>query len=203
MMRTFKQHHLRLTSLLDGQWKFVTDPHRVGHLQEWAVSFPLNHQSVYVPSCWNNELNMYDYEGVAWYRTHFTSHTNKHIRLIFHGVLGATEIYVDGKLVGSHYGGFSAFEVVLPELMAGTHSLVVRTDNLHTHQTIPLERVDWFHYGGIIRSVELQELPDVFIDKVRIQYKLNHSLKKSEVELTCSLRSLKHSLHYHGDCVLE
>jgi len=196
MIRTFKQHHLRQTQLLDGQWAFAADPGRVGHERGWALSFPETHQSMFVPSCWNNEWELYDYEGVAWYHTPFTLNQGGPIRLLFHGVMGDAEIYVDGQLTGSHYGGFTAFEVVIPGLAAGVHQLVVRTDNQHTHQTIPLERVDWFHYGGIIRSVELQELPDVYLDKWKIGYDLNIQGRNANVKVTGLLQSLgQHEAH--------
>ena len=190
MIRTFEQHQLRRTRFLNGQWDFAADPGRVGKAEGWAVHFPAHARKMYVPSCWNNELGLFDYEGVAWYRTTFTLPRRGHVRLVFHAVMGEAEVYVDGKPAGSHYGSFTAFEVVLADLEAGAHTLTVRADNSHTPQTIPLERVDWHHYGGIIRPVELQELPDIYIERFRVKYDLDYRRRIADVQADCSLRSL-------------
>ena len=51
---------------------------------------------------------------------------------------------------------------------------MVVTDNTHNDtNTIPLSRVDWFHYGGLFRSVELMELDAAWIKDYRIDYTLD------------------------------
>lgn len=107
---------------------------------------------------------------------------------MFHNVSGQADVYLDGLHVGGHYGGFTQFEVVVPGLEAGEHSLVIRTDNTHDEQTIPLTRVDWFHYGGILRSVELQLLPDVYIDNLRVRYNLDGT--DANVDISIRIRDL-------------
>lgn len=189
-MRRISEHLLRKSRSLDGLWDFRTDPDRVGISSGWMLNFPEEHAHMHVPACWNNELGLYQYEGAAWYRTRFRLAEAKPVRLIFHGVLGEAVVYVDGEPAVSHYGGFSPFEAVLPHLAAGEHELIVYTDNSHTSQTIPLERVDWFHYGGLHRSVELQELPDVYIERLEIGYRLDYKERQAELELLVSLRSL-------------
>jgi len=190
VIRTFEQHQLRRTRFLNGQWDFAIDPEQIGRTEGWETAFPAHARKMYVPSCWNNELGLYDYEGVAWYRTAFTLLRRGHVRLVFHAVMGEAEVYVDGKRVGSHYGSFTAFDVILPDLEEGVHTLTVRTDNTHTPQTIPLERVDWHHYGGMIRPVELQELPDIYIERLCVKYNLDYSNKIADVQVDCTLRSL-------------
>jgi Beta-galactosidase/beta-glucuronidase len=188
MIRTFSQHVKRECVLLDGHWDFAVDSKNLGIQEQWFKQFPEQHRKIYVPGCWNNEMGLYDYEGVAWYQTSFTIRTYGHAKLIFHAISGYADIYVDGVHVGEHYGGFTAFEVILPELAAGEHTLVVRTDNTHNEQTIPLAHVDWYHYGGILRPVELQLLPDLYIDKVIIKYALNGN--DACVDISAGLRRL-------------
>jgi beta-glucuronidase len=151
MSRTLEKHLLRSVKSLEGQWTFAANPDDQGIALGWTVKLPTEAGKAYVPSCWNNDMGMYHYEGAAWYGTSFQLTSSGNIRLEFEGVLGQADIYVDGVKAGAHYGGFTSFEAVLPQLAAGSHELVVRTDNRHTKQTIPLDRVDWFHYGGIIR----------------------------------------------------
>ena len=188
MLRTFREHHIRTSELLDGPWDFQKDPCNEGLEEKWYERFPQAAQSMYVPACWNNELNLYDYEGVAWYRKTIQIEQTQHVRLIFHAVLGHSDVYLDGEHLGYHYGGYTPFEFVIPSLTAGEHELVVRTDSTLDRLTIPTEHVDWFHYGGIIRSVELQRLPDLYIEQLKIDYELNGS--DADVLIQARIRSL-------------
>ncbi|WP_426454734.1 sugar-binding domain-containing protein [Paenibacillus sp. S-38] len=143
---------------------------------------------MYVPACWNNELNLFDYEGVAWYRTTIRLEDTQHVRLVFHAVLGHSDVYLDGQHLGYHFGGYTPFEFVIPSLAAGVHELVVRTDSTLDRLTIPTEHVDWFHYGGIIRPVELQRLPDLYIEQLKIDYELHDA--DADVFIQVRIRSL-------------
>lgn len=189
MLRTFRQHDIRRTALLDGPWDFLTDPLNTGNKDKWFERFPHSSKSLPVPSCWNNELGLYEYEGVGWYRTKVWIKSEQHIRLIFHAVQGHSDVYLDGRHLGYHYGGFTPFEFVVPSLAAGEHELVIRTDSTLDNLTIPTEQVDWFHYGGITRSVELQYLPDLYIEGLKMDYELQGA--DAEVTVQVKLRSLQ------------
>ncbi|WP_150271410.1 glycoside hydrolase family 2 protein [Paenibacillus tepidiphilus] len=188
MIRTFREHQLRRTELLDGPWDFAKDPENVGIQEKWYERFPQDTQSLYVPSCWNNELGLYDYEGVGWCRTKLQLDHTRHVRLILHAVLGHADVYLDGKHLGYHYGGYTPIEFIIPSLAAGEHELIVRTDSTLDRLTIPTENVDWFHYGGIIRSVELQYLPELFIQQFKIGYELSGT--DANVSVQVQIRSL-------------
>ncbi|MBB3114489.1 beta-glucuronidase [Paenibacillus phyllosphaerae] len=188
MLRTFQEHRIRATQLLDGPWDLALDPDDTGVREQWFERFPHAERSIYVPSCWNNELNVFDYEGVAWYRRKIHIQDAQHVRLIFHAVLGHADVYLDGQHLGYHYGGYTPFEFVVPSLTAGEHELIVRTDSTLDRLTIPTEHVDWFHYGGIIRSVELQRLPDLYIGQLKIDYDLHD--REAEVGFYVQIHSL-------------
>jgi beta-glucuronidase len=190
VIRRFSEHLIRRSTLLNGHWDFVKDPQNTGAANKWFESFPTNFRPVPVPGCWNNELELFDYEGVAWYRTVIRLSSPEHIRLIFHAVLGHADIYLDGKHLGYHYGGYTPFEFVLAGLSAGEHELVVRTDSTLDRQTIPIDVVDWFHYGGIIRPVELQMLSDIYIEAFTVRYKLAAEYNEADIEFKVVLRSL-------------
>ncbi|WP_139991858.1 glycoside hydrolase family 2 protein [Paenibacillus paridis] len=188
MIRAFQQHSLRATRLLDGLWDFITDSDNKGMEEGWASSFPEGSRKHVVPSCWNNELGTYDYIGAAWYRTYFDNLQEANIRLVFEGILHHADVYVDGQHIGYHFGGFTSFSVVLPHLAQGKHELVIRVDNTVDWQTLPTDIADWHSYGGIIRSIELQELPDVYIDSMKIDYQLKDAA--ADIQLQVQLRSL-------------
>lgn len=201
MIRTFSEHMIRPTKELSGDWDFITDPENKGVNEAWFEHFPTPEARMYVPSCWNNELGFYEYEGVAWYRTTFHLEQEQHIKLIFHAVLGHADVYLDGEHLGYHYGGYSPFSFVVKQATAGRHELIVRTDSQLTRQTIPIELVDWFHYGGIIRPVELQELSDVYIERLNVHYELHNG--DAEVTYQVKLQSLSSEDHEVPLCLLQ
>lgn len=196
VIRTFQQHNLRPTRILDGLWDFITDPDNKGVSEGWASTFPAGSKKSVVPSCWNNELGTYDYIGAAWYRTYFDTLQDANIRLVFEGILHHADVYVDGQHIGYHFGGFTQFSLILPHLTAGKHELVIRVDNTVDWQTLPTDIADWHSYGGIIRSVELQELPEVYIDSLKIDYQLKDDT--ADVLLQIQVSSLRQE-----DCQLE
>ena len=55
------------------------------------------------------------------------------------------------------------------------------TDINNSTDTIPLTYVDWFHYGGIIRSVEIEELNDIWIKSMKVDYALDAKLENAVV----------------------
>lgn len=189
MIRTFQQHRLRKSQLLEGLWDFVFDKDDVGLSEGWHTKFPASHDQMPVPACWNNELDKFDYEGVAWFRTRITIEESSHVRLLFHAVLGHADVYLDGAHLGYHYGGFTPFDFTIPSVTAGIHELVVRTDNTLGRNTIPYHIVDWFHYGGIIRPVEIQILPDISIEDMRITYDMTGD-SSATVRVILNLRSM-------------
>ncbi|OLS40753.1 hypothetical protein [Bacillus sp. MRMR6] len=68
MLRTFQEHNISDYIVIKRSVELLKDPSNVGVKEKWYERFPQASHSMYVPSCWNNELNMYDYEGVAWFK---------------------------------------------------------------------------------------------------------------------------------------
>ncbi|MDF2724551.1 MAG: beta-glucuronidase, partial [Paenibacillus sp.] len=188
LIRSFHPHQLRKTRLLDGLWDFIADPGNVGQAEQWFIQFPSGSRKMVVPSCWNNELGLFEYIGAAWYRTSFTVAQESNIKIVFEGILHHADVYVDGVHVGYHFGGYTSFNVLLPHLAQGLHELVVRVDSTLDWQTLPTDVADWYSYGGIIRSVELQELPDTYIDSMKIDYRLVGN--QADISLQVKLHSL-------------
>jgi beta-glucuronidase len=191
MTRLFKRYTKRNTYLLDGVWKFKPDPEKVGLAEKWFENFPEDTVDMIIPSCWNNELGLYDYEGLAWYKTTFKT-TKVNINLQFHGVTGLCDVYLDGKLIGNHYGGFTGFNITLNNISLGSHTLIIAVNNTHDSlNTIPLSRVDWFHYGGITRSVEIMELEDSWIKDYRIAYNLNSDYTAAVLNISVDFQTFE------------
>lgn len=185
MKRLFDEHKKRKTMSLDGAWKFLIDPHGVGDEKEYKNGLPEG-ETVIVPSVWNTESGLLDYEGIAWYEKKFYTEGGC-LRFHFGAVMTECFVYLDGILLGSHYGGFCEFDFISSEIGSGEHSLVVKVDNRFDEHSIPQKVVDWYHYGGIIRSVTVEKLEGVCVLGHRFRYELSDDLKTAECTPTVVL----------------
>ena len=185
-MRLFDEHKKRKIYLLDGIWDFASDEENAGENEQWYKKFPENSIKVSVPSCINNRLGYINFQAVAWYKKDFFA--SDAITVKFHAVTEYAKVYLDGKYLGDHYGGFTSFEFDTV-VESGMHTLVVRVDPRSTEDTIPLWAVDWHHYCGIIRSVEVFEHKTVSIKAMQADYELSDSLTSADVKITATLKN--------------
>lgn len=185
MGRLFEEHHVRKTKSLDGLWRFAADPRDCGKEQAWCDGIPCS-EMVTVPSVWNTQHGFLTYEGVCWYEKEFYTDGGC-LRLCFGAVMTEAEVWLDGQYLGSHYGGFTQFDFVVPDVVQGTHRLSVRVDNHFDAQSVPQTWVDWYHYGGIPRSVSVETLKGISILSDKIDYVLSYDLKSANLKLTLDL----------------
>ena len=159
-------------SLNDG-WKFMK-----GNFQEaYAVNFDdAGWEKVCLPHTWNN-LDGQDggddyYRGPAWYRKRMEVPKALYTKRVFikFGAAGMiADVYINGKFVGEHKGGFAAFVFdVTHFLNYGKSNLIaVKVDNTSPQVSdkfkIPPLSADFTMEGGLYREAEL-----VFTDAVHI-----------------------------------
>lgn len=189
MEHIFKESKTRKPELLNGSWDFCIDAQNIGVSEKWFINFPETLKKINVPACWNFEWGLFDYFGTAWYKKDFYS-DDAFVKLEFGAVSGYCEVWLDGEKLGSHYGGWSAFDFV-KELKEGIHTVTLMVDaSSNTLNTIPLQEVDWYHYGGIIRSVTVTEFKKPFIESYRIGYDLSDSLDYANLNVRLSLNKI-------------
>ena len=120
-------------------------------------------QRVNVPHTWNAEDTDDDVpgyrRGISWYRRELIvpqSLKGKRTYLYFEGVNQTAEVFVNGRRIGSHIGGYSAFTFdVTGALKAeGSNVIAVKVDNTLIQDIPPLD-ADFNMYGGIYRDVWL------------------------------------------------
>ncbi|MBN1640464.1 MAG: beta galactosidase jelly roll domain-containing protein [Anaerolineae bacterium] len=167
MLGTYDRTPERHKLYLDGWWSFCTDPEAHGEEAGYVARFPED-KRLSVPGCWNTELGLQDYEGVAWYRTSFQCDWSGRALLTFGAVADVARVWLNGQLLGEHEGGHTAFHFLAP-VRAGENALVVRVDNHHDNTTLPKDAVDWFPYGGITRSVLCEQVESAFIQRVHVR----------------------------------
>ena len=189
MKRTFEQHKIRRVHDLNGAWKFKLDPDKVGAEQRWFDGMT-DAENVIVPGCWNNELRLLNYEGMAWYQREIEITDGGDYLFEFGSVMTKADAWVDGEWACEHYGAFTAFSFIW-RLEPGVHTLTVRADSTIDEQSFPQRHTDWFNYGGIARDVSASLLKGISILDNRIVYTLCDDLKSVKVHAELEL--------YNGD----
>jgi beta-galactosidase len=105
-----------------------------------------------------------NYQGVCWYRKRFTMPADladKHVTLYFEGVMGKQQVYVDGRLVCMHEGGYLPIIVDLTEagVKAGASCLVAlkadNSDDKNYPPGKPQNQLDFAYHAGMYRDVWL------------------------------------------------
>lgn len=87
-----------------------------------------------VSSDWNTQKeNLFYYEGTVWYKKSFdyvkTNQDNR-VFVYFEAVNYQADVYLNGKKLGTHIGGFTPFNFDVTELLNESDNfLVVKVDN--------------------------------------------------------------------------
>ncbi len=184
----------RRTVSLDGRWNYIVDPYDAGffdyryqpfdrapvpsggffldrraqdrtELSEYSFD---QSPTLVVPRDWNSQdARLLYYEGTVWYRRLFdfrkTAPTDR-VFVRFGAANYETEVYLNGRKLGRHVGGFTPFEFEITRLLRDTgNSLVVRVNNQRRRDGVPTLNTDWWNYGGLTRDVELSERPETFL----------------------------------------
>ena len=95
---------------LDQDWQFRADPASSGEAAGWNSAIPADTESVTLPHTWNIG-RLHDYLGVAWYFRRFTlapRPAGAHIELHFGATFYSARVWLNGKELGRHEGGFTA-----------------------------------------------------------------------------------------------
>jgi beta-galactosidase len=124
----------------DSGWQAVTLPHA-------AVIEPL------VPTP--------QWQGICWYRRRLRVDPSAGpcVLLRFEGAMNVADVWLDGRRVGGHLGGYLPFVLDISEFVQSRrdHSLAVRLDNRDNPVTgpKPLAQLDFNLYHGLYRPVVL------------------------------------------------
>ena len=98
------------------------------------------------------------YVGYGWYRKHFdvpAKWSGKRIHVEFDGAFQVAEVFVNGRRVGEHKGGYTGFTFDITDAVKpGDNVLAVRVNNLWNAQLAPRAGEHTFS-GGIYRTMRL------------------------------------------------
>ena len=119
-------------------------------------------KAVSIPHTWNAldaQEGIPYFRGEAQYSKKFVPDNiwrYKRVFLRFEGVMSSAKVYLNGKLLGNHQGGYSAFAFEITSLLEQetTNVLEVEVSNRERMDILPLVG-DFNLYGGIYRPVSL------------------------------------------------
>ncbi len=166
--RLFRTTTIRRQVDLGGWWDFLTDPEDVGEKDVYFRKFPIPETRLWVPGTWNAQARYWQYVGPAWYQRTFETPADGNLRLRFGSVFYRSEVWLDGRPLGKHEGGYLPFTLEVKDVRKGTHRITVRVDNSLDEQTLPMAGVDWFPYGGIDRPIYAELVPNVWIEDFHV-----------------------------------
>lgn len=130
--------------------------------------------TITVPGDWNTQKEkLFYYEGTVWYQKVFNYNKTKvsnRVFVYFGAVNYQADVYLNGKKLGKHIGGFTPFNFEVTSLLKENDNfLVVKVDNKRKKEAVPTLNTDWWNYGGITRDVKLVETSGNFIQDYSIQ----------------------------------
>lgn len=181
---------------LNGKWNYVIDPLENGYYDYRLKPFKENgffenkkaaspsdlveynldtSPIMNIPGDWNmRDPNLFVYEGTVWFKKDFlyTKKSGNRDILYFGAVNYDAKVYVNGKLVGAHIGGYTPFNFDVTDVVKdGKNFVVVKVDNKRAKDNVPTVNMDWWNYGGITRDVMIAQVPDTYIEDYSIQLK--------------------------------
>lgn len=199
---------------LDGIWKFKPDNGK-GFEEKWYERELTDAVYMPVPASYNDmteEQSIRDHYGWVYYQRTVTAskllmESQQRIVLRFGAVTHKGRVYLNGREICEHVGGFLPFEADITDfLQMGENLLTVAVDNRIDYGTLPVGReqkpgpqadergltavkiekkprnipnFDFFNYCGITRPVVLYTTPKNFIEDVTLTSQV--SGKKAEL----------------------
>ena len=137
---------------LNSGWKFF-------YMEENSSD---NAREITLPHTWNIDAfvgnGTYRQTSASYQRTLFVpaEWKGKRLFLRFNGVQSIADVFINGRHIGDHYGGYTAFAFEITDNVSYgfNNSLFVAVSNTYRNDVLPTS-VEENVYGGIYRDVEL------------------------------------------------
>lgn len=111
-----------------------------------------------------------NYQGKAWYRKKFdVKKNNGRTFIYFESVMGEAQVYINGKKVAEHFGGYLPFAADITDVITldgKNNTIAVMTNNSNSKLYPPgqaQDRLDFAYFGGIYRDSYLIQTNDVHV----------------------------------------
>lgn len=163
---------------LNGTWDFRFDPYDRGIEQEWWKPGTIYDRHITVPFGWESKLSgIQDTHGhqIGWYRREIQvpeNWTGRHAWLRFEAVDWEARVWVNGKEVGRHEGGYTPFAFDITEHLqpGGKATVVVRAfDATDPHLPTGKQVSYWYTFtSGIWQTVWLEARPATYLGSMSL-----------------------------------
>lgn len=171
---------------LDGLWRFRLDKDGEGFEDKWFDEPLPDAEWMAVPASFNDlvtDAKERNFHGDIWYQRTARvpkGWTDDQINLYFSSATHFATVWVNGKELGTHQGGYLPFQFNITDLVEAGEEFVVTVcvNNQLTFQTIPPGRTDedgqqlyfhdFFNYSGLARSVLLTSVPKVHLEDMTV-----------------------------------
>ena len=186
----------RNISSLNGKWHYIVDVQEEGYYDyrmnptqngffrnakpqrpEDLIEYDFDKaEEMPVPSDWNTrDERLFFYEGTVWFYRKFNVEKSAlkegRRKLLYFGAVNYdAHVYVNGRHIGHHIGGFTPFNFdVTDQLKEGENFVIVKVDNKRHAEDVPTQIFDWWNYGGITRDVLLVDVPATYVENYSLQ----------------------------------
>lgn len=186
---------------LNGVWDFAFDDEKVGEEKGWYSQFP-KEKEIRVPFSYETKLSGIQDESrhdVVWYHKTIVLDgkqlAEKKTILHFEGTDYYTKVWVNGKMVGTHTGGYSRFSLDITEAVkVGENSIVAKVeDSFDMQQPRGKQRWKNENYGcwyvqttGIWKTVWMEQVPFVYLKGIKMTPVFSEGMLQVEYEMNAA-----------------
>ena len=171
---------------LEDGWEILVDPSG-RMLYETAHITSEGWRSARVGLSWNVQFDdLRDYMGAAWYRLRFELpefRDTRHVLLKFGAVDYFCEVFVNGRTIGTHEGGYTPFSFeITGAVRLGLNEMMIRVIDPPMNEAenralfpemmyneIPHGKQNWYvQNSGIWQGVRLELCPSIYIERLDV-----------------------------------
>ncbi len=173
---------------LNGNWDFEFDKNDVGNSEKWFFGKKKFTKTISVPFSWGAPLSgVKDEADIGWYSRNINvkkEWKNKKVFVTIGASDWKTTVWLDGKELGSHQGGYTPFSFELTNLKYGTNqNLVVRVDDKRRDFTL-YGKQGYGNARGIWQTIYLDARGQNFLENVQF----TPDIDKNQVKVTAFLK---------------
>ncbi|MBQ5959301.1 MAG: beta galactosidase jelly roll domain-containing protein [Firmicutes bacterium] len=163
---------MRKITNINQNWQFL----KADITLEQAITYAARGESVTLPHTWNavdGQDGGNDYHrGTGWYIRRLTTEetAGEKIFLEINGAAMSAEVYLNGKKITEHRGGYSTFRADLTDLLdrrENAENVLAISVHNEENDTVYPQKADFTFYGGLYRNVNLIAVPAEHFELVK------------------------------------
>ena len=194
---------------LNGEWNFIFDDKNEGEINQYFLNFP-KFNKINVPFTYETKLSGIEDESIHYivWCNRIIEITKEHIKdkkviLNFEGSDYETKVWINGKYVGKHIGGYSRFSLDIENyIVEGENDITVKVeDSLSKNQPRGKQRYKkeswkcWYiQTTGIWKTVWLEWVSKQYLKSVKNTPKIDKL--QLEIETNLSEQDIENGNYY-------